>query len=207
MGGETRTGERPPPGPRPHVGQGPGSADDRAREHLAIRRDSAADARQGDRRDRGCERPDPGGTPPLRAPPCTREDLLSPRTWPTARRCGGRSPTRTARAPGAGRPARRAPAAELAAERFEAVPHPKVRGAAVLSELTLDREPDFFHVCSSVSTLGGNQTRGPWHGEPGRTAGPPGRGLRHPVLRDPGMRGSPGSQRANQRWGTGAVFS
>lgn len=52
-----------------------------------------------------------------------------------------------------------APLAELTAERFEAVLHPKVRGATVLSELTLDRDLDFFHVCSSVTTLGGNQTQ------------------------------------------------
>ncbi|NEY35539.1 SDR family NAD(P)-dependent oxidoreductase [Streptomyces sp. PRKS01-65] len=44
--------------------------------------------------------------------------------------------------------------------RFEAVLHPKVRGAAVLSELTRDRELDFFHVCSSVATLGGNKLQG-----------------------------------------------
>jgi acyl transferase domain-containing protein/NADPH:quinone reductase-like Zn-dependent oxidoreductase/NADP-dependent 3-hydroxy acid dehydrogenase YdfG/SAM-dependent methyltransferase/acyl carrier protein len=50
-----------------------------------------------------------------------------------------------------------APLAELTAERFEAVLHPKVRGAVVLSELTSDRELDFFQVCSSVTTLGGNQ--------------------------------------------------
>ncbi|MEV5548351.1 SDR family NAD(P)-dependent oxidoreductase [Streptomyces sp. NPDC052309] len=47
--------------------------------------------------------------------------------------------------------------AELTAERFDAVLHPKVRGAAVLSELTMDRELDFFHMCSSVATLGGNK--------------------------------------------------
>ncbi|MCZ9351181.1 SDR family NAD(P)-dependent oxidoreductase [Streptomyces mutabilis] len=50
-----------------------------------------------------------------------------------------------------------APLAELTAERIEAVLHPKVRGAAVLSALTADRELDFFQVCSSVTTLGGNQ--------------------------------------------------
>ncbi|GGQ46337.1 type I polyketide synthase [Streptomyces mutabilis] len=50
-----------------------------------------------------------------------------------------------------------APMAQLTAERFEAVLHPKVRGAVVLSELTSDRELDFFQVCSSVTTLGGNQ--------------------------------------------------
>ncbi|MFI6206244.1 SDR family NAD(P)-dependent oxidoreductase [Streptomyces sp. NPDC051041] len=50
-----------------------------------------------------------------------------------------------------------APLAQLTAERFDAVLHPKVRGAAVLSDLTLDRELDFFHVCSSVAALGGNK--------------------------------------------------
>ncbi|WP_255305791.1 type I polyketide synthase [Streptomyces sp. Wb2n-11] len=50
-----------------------------------------------------------------------------------------------------------APLAQLTAERFDAVLHPKVRGAVVLSELTADRELDFFQVCSSVTTLGGNQ--------------------------------------------------
>lgn len=34
--------------------------------------------------------------------------------------------------------------------------HPKVRGAAVLSELTWDRELDFFLVCSSLTALAGN---------------------------------------------------
>ncbi|MFJ7148883.1 SDR family NAD(P)-dependent oxidoreductase [Streptomyces sp. NPDC100445] len=53
-----------------------------------------------------------------------------------------------------------APLAELTAERFDAVLHPKVRGAAVLSELTADRDLDFFQVCSSVTTLGGNKTQG-----------------------------------------------
>ncbi|MER5782721.1 SDR family NAD(P)-dependent oxidoreductase [Streptomyces mobaraensis] len=50
-----------------------------------------------------------------------------------------------------------APLAELTAERLDAVLHPKVRGAAVLSELTADRDLDFFQVCSSVTTLGGNK--------------------------------------------------
>jgi NADPH:quinone reductase-like Zn-dependent oxidoreductase/acyl carrier protein/SAM-dependent methyltransferase len=49
-----------------------------------------------------------------------------------------------------------APLAELTAERIEAVLHPKVRGAAVLSELTQDRELDFFLVCSSLTALAGN---------------------------------------------------
>ncbi|MGC9440614.1 SDR family NAD(P)-dependent oxidoreductase [Streptomyces sp. WG5] len=53
-----------------------------------------------------------------------------------------------------------APLAQLTAERFDAVLHPKVRGAAVLSELTLDRELDFFHVCSSVAALAGNKLQG-----------------------------------------------
>ncbi|MGW5604397.1 SDR family NAD(P)-dependent oxidoreductase [Streptomyces rochei] len=53
-----------------------------------------------------------------------------------------------------------APLQELTAERFEAVLHPKMRGAAVLAELTHDRPLDFFHVFSSVSTLGGNRTQG-----------------------------------------------
>ncbi|MFF8449931.1 SDR family NAD(P)-dependent oxidoreductase [Streptomyces leeuwenhoekii] len=47
--------------------------------------------------------------------------------------------------------------AQQTPERFDAVLHPKVRGAAVLSELTRDHELDFFHVCSSVATLGGNK--------------------------------------------------
>ncbi|MGI5336754.1 ketoreductase domain-containing protein [Streptomyces sp. CA-181903] len=73
-------------------------------------------------------------------------------------------------ADGAGRPVRGvlhaamvlddAPLAELTAERFDAVLHPKVRGAAVLSELTTDRDLDFFQVCSSVTTLGGNKLQG-----------------------------------------------
>jgi acyl transferase domain-containing protein/NADPH:quinone reductase-like Zn-dependent oxidoreductase/acyl carrier protein len=49
-----------------------------------------------------------------------------------------------------------APLAELTAGRIEAVLHPKVRGAAVLSELTHDRELDFFLVCSSLTALAGN---------------------------------------------------
>ncbi|MEV5885257.1 SDR family NAD(P)-dependent oxidoreductase [Streptomyces sp. NPDC052020] len=50
-----------------------------------------------------------------------------------------------------------APLAQLTAERFDAVLHPKVRGAAILADLTLGRELDFFHMCSSVATLGGNK--------------------------------------------------
>ncbi|MTE22347.1 SDR family NAD(P)-dependent oxidoreductase [Streptomyces sp. TRM43335] len=50
-----------------------------------------------------------------------------------------------------------APLTELTAERIDAVLHPKVRGAAVLSELLRDREPDFFLVCSSAATLVGNR--------------------------------------------------
>ncbi|CAL9607941.1 L-threonine 3-dehydrogenase [Streptomyces sp. enrichment culture] len=53
-----------------------------------------------------------------------------------------------------------APLAQLTAERLDAVLHPKVRGAAVLSDLTADRELDFFHVFSSVAALGGNRLQG-----------------------------------------------
>jgi acyl carrier protein len=53
-----------------------------------------------------------------------------------------------------------APLARLTAERFDAVLHPKVRGAAVLADLTLGRELDFFHMCSSVAALGGNKLQG-----------------------------------------------
>ncbi|WP_411107251.1 SDR family NAD(P)-dependent oxidoreductase [Streptomyces sp. cmx-4-9] len=53
-----------------------------------------------------------------------------------------------------------APLAELTADRIEAVLHPKVRGAAVLSELTRDQELDFFLHCSSATTLVGNQLQG-----------------------------------------------
>ncbi|MFE0062798.1 SDR family NAD(P)-dependent oxidoreductase [Streptomyces sp. NPDC059003] len=49
-----------------------------------------------------------------------------------------------------------APLAELTAERIDAVLHPKVRGAVVLSELTEGRKLDFFLVCSSVTSLVGN---------------------------------------------------
>ncbi|MFE9708438.1 SDR family NAD(P)-dependent oxidoreductase [Streptomyces sp. NPDC005930] len=52
-----------------------------------------------------------------------------------------------------------APLAELTAERFDTVLHAKVRGAVTLSELTADRDLDFFQVCSSVTTLGGNLTQ------------------------------------------------
>jgi NADPH:quinone reductase-like Zn-dependent oxidoreductase/short-subunit dehydrogenase/acyl carrier protein len=53
-----------------------------------------------------------------------------------------------------------APLAELTPERFDAVLHAKVRGAAVLSELTQGHELDFFHVCSSMATLCGNKLQG-----------------------------------------------
>ncbi|WPO70375.1 SDR family NAD(P)-dependent oxidoreductase [Streptomyces sp. KN37] len=53
-----------------------------------------------------------------------------------------------------------APLATLTAERFDAVLHPKVRGAAVLSELTRDHGLDFFHVCSSMAALCGNKLQG-----------------------------------------------
>jgi acyl transferase domain-containing protein/NADPH:quinone reductase-like Zn-dependent oxidoreductase/acyl carrier protein len=49
-----------------------------------------------------------------------------------------------------------APLAELTADRIETVLHPKVRGADVLSELTWDRDLDFFLVCSSLTALAGN---------------------------------------------------
>ncbi|MFF7250093.1 ketoreductase domain-containing protein [Embleya sp. NPDC008237] len=55
-----------------------------------------------------------------------------------------------------------APLAELTAERIEAVLHPKVRGANVLSELTRDRDLDFFLVCSSLTASVGNLRQSPY---------------------------------------------
>jgi acyl transferase domain-containing protein/acyl carrier protein len=55
-----------------------------------------------------------------------------------------------------------APMDDLTRERFAAVLAPKVRGAEILHELTLDEDLDFFVVYSSVAALIGNQHQAPY---------------------------------------------